>query len=171
MSLRVWSTLPPDLSVGGLRDVPLVRPSEFFIRGKVKPEIIKVPCCMGRLLFRRCGPVPCRVAKRRKFDSVGKLFLPRKPVKQISVQGEKALQGRHLSISIVIRKTNGARTSALSSKPDHNEGFRNAWRWRTVSPRSRARGGAAPVFTSLITVSASGSGARADRWESYQARS
>ena len=43
--------------------------------------------------------------------------------------------------------------------------------WREVSPRSRAREGAVPFLMSLTTVSASGSGAKAERWESYQARS
>lgn len=52
------------------------------------------------------------------------------------------------------------RTFSLSSKPDQTVASKNRARCLTVSPRSRARGGGAPLRMSSKTASASGSGAR-----------
>jgi len=95
--------LPPDLAVGGFRDVPLVGPRKLFGRGEVEPEIVEQPRCLRRSLFGLRRPVPCRVSESRQLH-IGVLpLIACEPVKQIPVYGEEALQDRLECASLRLR--------------------------------------------------------------------
>lgn len=165
------------MAVRCLRNVPLVKPCEILRGSEVEPEVVEQPRCLGGPFLGLRGPAPRRIAERRVFRLGVVKFVAREPVEQIPVNREEVLRmenqvGMPSSQSKSIQLA-AARTFSSSPKPDHMEGFRKAWMWRTVRPRSRARAreGAVPFLMSLTTVSASGSGTRPDRWESYQARS
>jgi len=79
------------MAIGCLREVPPVGPGKFFRGGKVEPEIVEQPRCLGGIFLGRCGPSPRRVAKRWKYYVRVMTLIARKPVEQIPEYDEKAL--------------------------------------------------------------------------------